>query len=171
MMLNSDSAILANEQPVSLPMQATLVDTRFGPYEFTPENTITMPNGLVGFADQQSFGIGNLPPPVPDDFKLLQSLGDLPLSLIVISMSSDEAPLEAADLDTACAATGFVRDQIQVMFLCTIQPTANGAGIDMWANIRAPILFDLEARQARQYVMSSDRYPLRQPLDKWSGAL
>ncbi len=41
----------------------------------------------------------------------------------------------------------------------------------MWANIRAPILFDLEARQARQYVLPSDRYPLRQPLAKWNGEL
>jgi flagellar assembly factor FliW len=171
MMLTSDSAVLTKEHPVSLPMETTLVDTRFGPYEFTPENTIIIPNGLIGFADQQSFGIGNLPPPVPEDFKLLQSLGDLPLSLIVISMSSDETPFEAADLDTACTATGFVRDQIHVMFLCTIRPTDDGAGIDIWANIRAPILFDMEARHARQYVMSSDRYPLRQPLDKWNGAL
>ncbi len=171
MLLNLESAPAVEDRPVALPSETVVVETRFGTYEFAPNETVMMPHGLIGFTEQQLFGLGNLPAPLPEDFKLLQSLGEPPISLIVVPLSSDEAPIEAADLDAACAATGFVRDQIHVMFLCTIKPRDDGEGIDMWANIRAPILFDLAARQARQYVLPSDRYPLRQPLDNWNGKL
>jgi flagellar assembly factor FliW len=171
MLLNVEHARAAEDQAVVLPSETVVVETRFGTYEFAPGETVMMPHGLVGFAEQQLFGLGNLPAPMPADFKLLQSLGEPPISFIIVPLSSDEAPIESADLDQACTATGFVRDQIHVMFLCTIRPRDDGEGIDMWANIRAPILFDLAARQARQYVLPSDRYPLRQPLDKWNGEL
>ena len=171
MMLNPDGALALRDRPMALPSKTVVVETRFGTYEFTPLQTVVMPHGLIGFADQQVFGLANLPAPVPEDFKLLQSLGEPPISFVVMPMSSDEAPIEAADLDEACAATGFVRDEIQVMFLCTIRPKDNGEGIDMWANIRAPILFDLEAQRARQYVLPNGRYSMRQSLDNWNGAL
>lgn len=171
MLLNLESPHATEDRPVALPSETLIVETRFGTYEFASDETVTMPRGLVGFAEQQLFGLGNLPAPMPDDFKLLQSLGEPPISFIVMPMSSDEAPIEAADLDAACAATGFARDGIHIMFLCTIRPRGDGEGVDMWANFRAPILFDLAARQARQYVLSNDRYSLRQPLDKWNGEL
>ena len=171
MLLNLEPAHTTEGRPIALPSETVVVETRFGTYEFAPHETVMMPRGLLGFADHQLFGLGNLPPPLPDDFKLLQSLGEPPISFIVVPMSSDEAPIEAADLEEACAAAGFVRGEVHVMFLCTIQPRDDGAGIDMWANIRAPILFDLAARQARQYVLPDSRYPLRQPLDKWNGEL
>ncbi len=171
MMLNPDGALALQDRLAALPSETVVVETRFGTYEFAPSETVMMPHGLVGFAEQQMFGLGNLPAPVPEDFKLLQSLCEPPISFVVMPMPSDKAPIEAADLDAACTATGFVRDEIHVMFLCTIKPREDGEGIDMWANIRAPILFDLPARQARQYVLPSDRYPLRQPLDKWNGEL
>jgi flagellar assembly factor FliW len=171
MLLDLQTVPAAEAQTVTLPSESVVVETRFGVYEFTPSETVTMPHGLIGFAEQQLFGLGNLPAPMPEDFKLLQSLGEPPISFIVMPMSSDAAPIEEADLDTACAATGFARDQVHVLFLCTIRPKHDGDGVDMWANIRAPILFDTEGRQARQYVLSNERYPLRQPLEKWDGAL
>ncbi len=171
MLLNLERAHATEERPVALPSETVVVETRFGTYEFAPDETVMMPHGLIGFAEQQLFGLGNLPAPLPEDFKLLQSLGEPPISFVVLPMSSDEAPIEAADLDEACAAAGFVRDQIHVMFLCTIRPKDDGEGIDMWANIRAPILLDLEAQRARQYVLPNGRYSMRQPLDNWNGAL
>ena len=171
MLLNLEHTHATEDQPLALPSETVVVETRFGTYEFAPNETVMMPHGLVGFADHQLFGLGNLPAPMPEDFKLMQSFGEPPISFIVMPMSNDKAPIDAADLDQACAATGFSRGEIHVMFLCTIRPMEDGDGIDMWANIRAPILFDLEARQARQYVLSNGRYPLRQPLDKWSGEL
>ena len=86
-------------------------------------------------------------------------------------IAKEELPIDSADIEDACNVVGFDSEQIQVMFVCTISPKRDGPGIDIWANLRAPILADLEARQARQYVLRNDRYPLRQPLDKWNGEM
>jgi flagellar assembly factor FliW len=169
MLLDLESAKAAEARPIGLPLESVVVETRFGIYEFAPEQTIIVPNGLVGFADQQLFGLGNLPAPVPEDFKLLQSLEEVPISFIVLPVAKDELPIEAADLADACDAVGFSVDDIQVMFLCTIRPGDDGEGVDMWANLRAPLLFDLESQEARQYVLPNSRYPMRQRLDKWNG--
>ncbi len=171
MMLNPDGALAVKNPPIALPSEVVVVETRFGTYEFTPDQTIMMPYGLIGFADLKLFGLGNLPDPALESFKLLHSLGDLPVSFIVMPMSRDASPIAAGDLQEACSAVGFREDETHLMFLCTIRPKADGEGIDMWANIRAPILFDLEAQQARQHVLPNSRYPLRQPLDNWNGEL
>ncbi len=171
MMLNQESAPATQDCTIVLPSETVIVETRFGTYEFAPEQTIIMPRGLVGFADQQLFGLGNLPEPVPEDFKLLQSLDEPPISFIVTAMSADESSIEMSDLKEACSVIGFPRDEIHVMYICTLKPKESGTGIEMWVNLRAPILFDIEARQARQYVLSNSRYPLRHPLSKWNGEL
>ncbi len=86
MMLNSDGALALQDRSTVLPSEIVVVETRFGTYEFTPAQAVVMPHGLIGFADQQLFGLGNLPAPVPEDFKLLQSLGAPPISFIVMPM-------------------------------------------------------------------------------------
>jgi flagellar assembly factor FliW len=128
-----------------------------------------MPQGLVGFADHQLFGIGNLPEPAPEDFKLLQSLEEVPLSFNVMPMMAKQAPIGAADVEEACAAAGIDPKKACFLFVVTIRPSADGTGIDMTANLRAPIVFDQTTRLARQHVLANSQYPLRQPLDKWDG--
>ena len=90
------------------------------------------------------------------------------MSFIVLPVEKNVFPIDATDIEEACNVVGFDPVDIHVMFICTISAKSNGEGIDIWANIRAPILADLDARKARQYVMRSDRYPLRQPLDNWT---
>ena len=70
MLFHQESVPATRDRPIALPSETVIVETRFGTYEFAPQETITMPNGLIGFADQRLFGLGNLPAPVPADFKL-----------------------------------------------------------------------------------------------------
>ena len=171
MQLNPAGAQTVEDRAIALPSETVVVETRFGTYEFAPDQTVMMPHGLVGFADHQVFGLGNLPAPVPEDFKLLQSLGEAPISFIVMPSTAAEAPIEPSDLDEACAASGLDRDEVQLLFICTLRPKLDRAGIEMSVNLRAPIVFSLETRLARQHVFQSDRYPTQQALDKWDGAL
>jgi flagellar assembly factor FliW len=39
----------------------------------------------------------------------------------------------------------------------------------MTANLRAPIIFDMETRLARQHVLSNSQYQVRHPIEKWEG--
>jgi flagellar assembly factor FliW len=141
MMLNQEAHRLAGRIGPG-PEETVIVETRFGTYEFTPASTIVMPQGLVGFAEQQLFGLANLPDPVPEDFKLLQSLGEPPISFIVMPISPEAAPIEPADRDEAFATLGGNPEESVFLFICTIRPKQDGQGIDMWANLRAPIVFD-----------------------------
>ena len=169
MMLNQENAKSGKGYPIVVPTDIVVVETRFGTYEFSPQNTVIMPQGLVGFADHQLFGLGNLPEPAPEDFKLLQSLEELPLSFIVMPMPAAQAPIGPADVEEACTAAGIDPKLACFLFVVTIRPAADGTGIDMTANLRAPIVFDQATRLARQHVLANSQYPLRHPLDKWDG--
>ena len=169
MMLNQENILKGTGFPITVPTETISVDTRFGTYEFTPQNTVVMPQGLIGFADQQLFGLANLPEPAPDDFKLLQSLGDLPLSFIVMPVTAAAAPIGPADVEEACTAAGVTPEMACLLFVVTIRPKADGVGIDMTTNLRAPIVFDPETRLARQHVLANSQYPVRHPIEKWDG--
>ena len=169
MMLNHENIQKGEGYPIAVPTETVAVNTRFGTYEFTPQNTVVMPQGLVGFADQQLFGLANLPEPAPDDFKLLQSLGELPLSFIVMPVAPSEAAIAPADVAEACAAASIPLERACFLFVVTIRPKEDGVGIDMTANLRAPIVMDPETRLARQHVFANSQYPLRQPIEKWDG--
>jgi flagellar assembly factor FliW len=169
MMLNQENIQKGKGFPITVPTETVAVETRFGTYEFTPQNTVVMPQGLIGFADQRLFGLANLPEPAPDDFKLLQSLGDLPLSFIVMPVTATEAPIGQADAEEVCAAAGVALEKACFLFVVTIRPKSDGVGIDMTANLRAPIVFDPETRLARQHVLANSQYPVRHPIEKWDG--
>ncbi len=169
MMLNQENIQKGKGFPITVPTETVSVETRFGTYEFTPQNTVVMPQGLIGFADHQLFGLANLPEPAPDDFKLLQSLGDVPLSFIVMPVAAADAPIGPADVEEACAAAGVAPETACLLFVVTIRANADGVGIDMTANLRAPIIFDPETRLARQHVLANSQYPVRHPIEKWDG--
>ena len=145
--------------------ETVIVETRFGTYEFTAESMIYFPHGLVGFADHRVFGLANLPDPIPEDFKLLQSLSEPPISFIVMPLSADEAPIDADDIEEACNGIGCALNAAYFLFVCTVHPRDNGEGIDVSVNLRAPIVFDLTTRRGRQYVFQGDRYSLQQPIE------
>jgi flagellar assembly factor FliW len=168
MMLDQEGALVMTDGPASHAAEIVVVETRFGIYEFTPDNTIIMPQGLIGFPEHQQFGLANLPAPSPEDFKLFQSLGEPPVSFIVMPLSCDEAPLDTADIAEICSGIGSEQDDAYLLFICTIRPNAEGQGIDMTVNLRAPIVFDMKTRQGRQFVLQNERYSLNQPVDKWS---
>lgn len=166
-MLRDQENKYMEDGPPAIPLGETVVvETRFGAFEFTADSAIQFPNGLVGFANHRFFGLANLPAPAPEDFKLLQSLNEDAISFIVIPLDAHASPLDGADLDEACEASGVSRDTATLLFIVTIRPKADGEGVEMSVNLRAPIVFDLRARRARQHVLANDRYPLRQPVEE-----
>jgi hypothetical protein len=109
--------------------ETVIVDTRFGVYEFAPHSQITLPQGLVGMADMTHFGLANLPPPLSEDLKLLQSLDGDPLSFIVWPTTPDAAPIAAEDLTDACKALGLDPQTLALLFLVTVLRRAGRGGL------------------------------------------
>lgn len=171
MLLNQEDLQGHLDVPAIPAGETVIVETRFGAYEFTAENTIYFPHGLIGFAEHRVFGLANLPNPVPEDFKLLQSLGEPPVSFIVLPLSADEAPIDTDDLKEACKAVGCALKDAYFLFVCTVNPCDTGEGVDMSINLRAPIIFDMTTRRGRQYVFQHDRYAMQQPVEKLPDAV
>lgn len=140
----------------------TLVETRFGVYAFDETNTLDFPVGLLGFAGHQTFGLGNLPQPELVNYKLLQSLARPDLSFIVTPLEPDSSLVAQVDLEAACRSAGVAFAHATFLLLVTLRPGPNG--LEMTANLRAPLVLDLERRVGRQIVLQNPDYPIRHSL-------
>ena len=67
-------------------------------------------------------------------------------------------------MSQASGPTGIEAERAHLLYIVTARPKETGQGVDLTANLKAPIVFDLEARRARQHVLSKDCYPVCQPL-------
>ena len=153
--------------PEALAGETVAVETRFGVYEFGPENTVYMPSGMPGFGDFHRFGLGNLPDPGLEQFKILQSLDDSQLSFILTGMPDECTAIAARDLEEACKAAGTDRETAAILLVLTVRQA--GESVEMTINLRAPIVLDPATRRARQCVLSNADYSVRAPLDVLNG--
>ena len=143
-----------------------IVENRFGCYEFTEENTVHLPNGLLGFAHARRLGLANLPDPRLEHYKLLQSLEQAELCFIVTPLPDHGEPFETAELDELCATAAIPRKDAVFLLVVTIR--RQDEGITMTVNLRAPIVFDPVRHLARQCVVASNKYPVQQPFFGWN---
>lgn len=153
-------ALLA-EMPVPT-VGETVVETRFGVYSFDETNTLEFPVGLLGFHGRQRFGLGNLPQPELVAFKLMQSLDEPSLSFIVTLLDPASGLITQADLEAACRSAGLAFEEATFLLMVTLRqgPT----GLEMTANLRAPLIVDLKRHLGRQIVMQNPDYPIRHHL-------
>ncbi|MGD9650167.1 MAG: flagellar assembly protein FliW [Dongiaceae bacterium] len=139
------------------------IENNMGTFQFRPDQILFFPQGLVGFPDNQEFGLTNLPNPALSEFKLLQCLSEPRLSFIVLPNPIETSTFEANDIEEACTACGFKKSDTALLFIVTIRKT--GEGIAMTINQRAPVLVDMVQRLARQYVLSNNKYAVQHPLN------
>jgi flagellar assembly factor FliW len=149
------TAVPADEKPV-------IIETRFGPLEFGPANSLFMPVGPLGFGDFRRFGLADLPKPASNRFKLLQSLDNHELGFIVTRLDPDAGRVTRSDIEDAALSVGIPLDAARFLMIVTIR-AANGA-TTMTANLRAPIVLDCKRMIARQVVMANSSYPIQMPL-------
>lgn len=153
-------ALLAETAVPTMP--ETVVETRFGVYAFDDSNTLEFPVGLLGFAGRQRFGLGNLPQPELAAYKLLQSLEQPDLSFIVTPLEPAAGLVATADLEAACRSAGIAFAEATFLLMVTLRPVPNG--LEMTANLRAPLVLDLKRHLGRQIVLQNPDYPIRHSL-------
>ncbi|MBI1389873.1 MAG: flagellar assembly protein FliW [bacterium] len=130
--------------------------TRFGEIEIADGDVIAMPEGLVGFNTFRRWTL--LKDPEQEPFLWLQSLDDGDLAFVVVNpfiffpgydikvKQSELAPLQLDDITKA-----------EVLTIVTIPSNP----MDLTANLRGPLLFNVEAKLAKQLVLIDDRYNTR----------
>ena len=162
MSLNQQLAHAIRPEPAAESEEGIVVETRFGVFEFAPANTIHMPRGPHGFTECHDFGLANLPEPVPEHFKLLQSLDDAQLSFIVTVLDPESGAVLVEDLKDGAASVGLTFESAIFLLIVTLRVADGGTAASV--NLRAPIVLDMERRIARQVVLANNAYPIQQPL-------
>lgn len=136
-----------------------IIDSRFGSLAISQNSILDFPRGLLGFGDFHSFGIANLSDPRYAQFKVLQCLDDHQLAFLVLPLDPNTGFIDRADLEIACDSLMVKIDDLVIMLVVTVRKTEQGASVT--ANLRAPLLIDSVTRIGNQYVMRSERYPVR----------
>lgn len=162
MILTQQSALAIDTASDGGAEEAVVIETRFGAFEFTALNRISMPCGLHGFTGYSEFGLANLPEPAPETFKLLQSMDDPGLSFIVTQLDVDAGAIAEEDLRDGASSVGIAPEAAVFLLIVTLRPSENGTTATV--NLRAPIVLDLERRVARQVVLANNAYPIRRAL-------
>lgn len=145
-----------------LEAETVTVKTRYGEVVVEHESLLSFPLGLIGFGDCHSFALIDLPADGRRSFKLLQCVDQPELSFTVVPASAAAARFAAGDLAEAAAHHEIAGGALAVLLIVTAHRGAEG--LELTANLRAPILLDTARRQGFQHVMPSEMYPLRHRL-------
>lgn len=140
-----------------------IVKSRYGDYEVRRDHLITFPKGLIGFGDQRRFALLDLPNPGADRFKLLQSLDDLALAFHVLPLQPETSGFDSADIAAAVGPLDIKSESLAVLLIVTLRRADDG--VELTANMRAPVLIDANSRTAYQHVIANEKYSLRQRLN------
>lgn len=136
-----------------------IIDSRFGSLAIAQNSILDFPRGLLGFGDKHSFGIADLSDPRYAQFKVLQCLDDHQLAFLVLPLDPNTGFIDRADLDLACDSILIDIDNLIIMLVVTVRKAGSGASVT--ANLRAPLLIDAASHIGNQFVMRSERYPVR----------
>ncbi len=158
---------VTHEDPryVGPPMEGAatiVVQSRFGPLEIDPAKAVLFENGLFGFSDCRRFALTELNSPGYPHLKVLQCLDDTEVAFLVLPLGPTNALIERPDIVAACDSIGMAEDDLGILVMVTIRATEKGPSIS--ANLCAPLLIDTASRLGIQYVLSSEKYPIRYPL-------
>lgn len=136
-----------------------ITTSRFGEVSLKPEDVITFAEGLLGFADLRKFVL--LDDPNDEIFAWLQSCESPQIAFPVLEpelfSENYKASLTKSDLE-ALKLTN--KDKVRYFSIITIPDDP----IQMTANLKAPIVVNIEARIARQCVLQDNHLAIREPI-------
>lgn len=133
--------------------------TRFGKVEYSEEEILHMPEGLLGFQDLKSFLL--LEDPRDEIFMWLQSVSEPSIAFPILEpelfLDHYSPQLARSDLIGLDFKTG---DVLRVLCIVTIpdDPT------QMTANLKAPVVVNLRNHYARQCVLQDNQLAIREPI-------
>lgn len=141
-------------------MAAIQVQTsRFGHVQCQDEDLILFPEGILGFADLRKFVL--LDDPSDEIFAWLQSCEIPQIAFPVLEpelftpnyqLNLTKHDLESLDLKKAVGIRSFA--------IITVPEDAT----QMTANVKAPIVINIEKRSARQIVLQDNNLAIREPI-------
>jgi len=144
--------------------EVNILTTRFGLIQACETDVILVPEGLLGFRSFTQFV--HLPDPVVNGLSWLQSVTapDLAFGLVAPPLAISDYRIEIRPNDRAALE---LEDE-RYALIYVILNRADGGGLTV--NLQGPLVFNPIRRLGRQLVLTSSRYPVRYPLDKYATA-
>ena len=136
--------------------------SRFGEISVPAEDVLNMPLGMVGFPGLRRFVLIRHRDNSP--FQWLQSIDAADIAFVVVSplmfdrqynINIGSAEMKLLELNSP--------EKAQIMVVVNIP---HGQPEKMTANLRAPVVINVDNRLATQIVMENSDYDLRHPLQK-----
>lgn len=133
--------------------------SRFGPVQLQDEDIIEFPEGILGFNDLRKFVL--LDDPNDEIFAWLQSCEIPQIAFPVLEpelfAQNYQIALTKHDLESLGLQT---QEKIRSFSIITIPDDAT----QMTANLKAPIVINIEKRSARQIVLQDNNLAIREPI-------
>lgn len=130
--------------------------TRFGEIDIKGEDLIELPSGLIGFPELKRYVLLDHDKDSP--FKWLQSLDDGAIAFVLINpllfkpdYTVEVTEVEVSDLELKN------EDDAVISVIITIPTNPQ----NMTANLKAPLVFNLQNRRGKQLVLSNAAYTTR----------
>ncbi len=133
--------------------------TRFGPIEISSEDLLDFSEGLLGFNDLEKFVL--LDDPNDEIFAWLQSCDEPSIAFPVLEpeLFEDNYKLELSKSDLQSLGAS---DESGLRSFCIITIPEDPAR--MTANLKAPVVVNIEKRRARQCVLQNNKLEIREPI-------
>lgn len=131
---------------------------RFGPIELNPEEILNFPVGLYGFEKENAFACLPFAPNVESPMEWLQSLKTPQLAFVITDPFLYVPDYSVKLTEVEKTEIGFEPGHtLETRVIVTIP----GNYLDMTANLVAPLVINLTAGLARQFVLTSMEYDTR----------
>lgn len=133
--------------------------TRFGQFEVQDQDLILFPEGILGFSSLRSFVV--LEDPHDEIFVWLQSceLPEIAFPILEPEFFSPNFKLSLSKNDMDALQVTSIENTRQFCII-TIPPEAQ----KMTANMKAPIVINIEKRISRQCVLQDNNLAIREPI-------
>ena len=126
-----------------------LQSTRFGAIEYSPEDVVTIQDGLLGFPGREAYLV--LTHKEGSPFRWLQSIDEPALAFLVVDPGHFVQGYSPLMSDEAASALGLGEETPRLVY--TIATIPNGKPEEMTLNLAGPIVINGETRAARQLVI------------------
>lgn len=133
--------------------------TRFGQVQFQASDLLTFSDGILGFADLKKFVL--LDDPNDDIFAWLQSCDEPSIAFPVLEpeLFSEKYNITLAKSDLEAIKKPNLEG---TRLFCII--TIPDDPVQMTANMKAPVVINIEQRLARQCVLQDNHLAIREPI-------
>lgn len=130
--------------------------SRFGEIEINEADIVVLPNGLIGFPELKEYILLDHDKNSP--FKWLQSIDDGGIAFVVINplIFKPDYAVEVSEAEVADLEIESEEDAV----ISTIVTMPSNPQV-MTANLKAPLIFNLNNRRGKQIILNSSRYTTR----------